>query len=400
MTRHERHPRGAGIVIAGGGLAAQRAVEALRRHGHDGTIQMVSDEAVAPYDRPPLSKAYLAGDLDEAALRFRADDWYRDRDVDLLLGERAAELDLAGHELMLASGSRLRFSQLLIATGSSPRRLPATERFSNVHELRSLPDARRLRDALSPDARVVVIGAGFIGQEVAATARATGARVTVIEAAPAPLAAVLGVKLGGWFARLHRDEGIDVHVSARIANLHGRDGVEAIELQDGRRFECDVVVVGIGTVPATAWLAGSGLDDGGVPVDAAGRTHAPDVYVAGDAAKHYDARLGSHTRTEHWEAAARQGAAAARAMLGLEVPPAAAPSFWSDQHGIRIQYVGHAHGADDIRIDGDPDARDFTATFADSGRTIGALLVGRPHALAEIRRQIEHTTNPPESEAA
>ena len=400
MTNHERHLRGVGIVIAGGGLAAQRAVEALRRNGHDGTIHLVSDEAVAPYDRPPLSKEYLAGGIDEAALRFRADDWYRDRDVELLLGERAAGLDVAARELTLASGSRLPFSQLLIATGSSPRRLPGTESFSNVHELRSLADARRLREALHADARVVLIGAGFIGQEVASTARAVGAHVTVIEAAPAPLAAVLGVELGGWFARLHRDEGIDVHVSARIAKLHGRDGVEAIELDDGRRIDCDLVVVGIGTVPATAWLAGSGLDDGGIPVDATGRTRAPGVYAAGDAAKHFDARLGAHTRTEHWEAAARQGASAARTMLGLDVPPAATPSFWSDQHGIRIQYVGQAHGADDIRIDGDPDARDFTATFAENGRTIGALLVGRPHALAEIRRQIEHTTSPPEREAA
>jgi NADPH-dependent 2,4-dienoyl-CoA reductase/sulfur reductase-like enzyme len=245
-----------------------------------------------------------------------------------------------------------------------------------------------------------VIGAGFIGQEVASTARAVGAHVTLIEAAPAPLAAVLGVELGGWFARLHRDEGIDVHVSARITKLHGRNGVEAIELDDGRRIDCDLVVVGIGTAPATAWLAGSGLDDGGIPVDPGGRTRVRGVYAAGDAAKHFDVRLGAHARTEHWEAAARQGAAVARTMLGLDVPPAATSSFWSDQHGIRIQYVGHAHGADDIRIDGDPGTRDFTATFCDNGRTIGALLVGRPHALAEIRRQIEHSTRPSEREAA
>jgi NADPH-dependent 2,4-dienoyl-CoA reductase/sulfur reductase-like enzyme len=173
MTNHERRLRGAGIVIAGGGLAAQRAVETLRRSGHDGTIHLISDEAVAPYDRPPLSKRYLAGGIDEAALRFRADDWYRDREVELLLGERAAGLDIAARELRLASGSRLPFSQLLIATGSRPRRLPGTERFSNVHQLRNLADARRLRDALHAGARLVVIGAGFIGQEVASTATAS-----------------------------------------------------------------------------------------------------------------------------------------------------------------------------------------------------------------------------------
>ncbi len=400
MTSHERHLRGAGIVIAGGGLAAQRAVETLRRSGHDGTIQLISDEAVAPYDRPPLSKEYLARGLDDAALRFRADDWYRDRDVELLLGERAVGLDVAGRELLLASGSRLPFWQLLIATGSSPRRLPGVERFSNVHELRTLADARRLRDALRAGARLVMIGAGFIGQEVASTAHGLGAHVTVIEAARAPLAAVLGVELGAWFAQLHRDEGIDVRLSARITRFHGGDAVEAIELDDGQRIDCDIVVVGVGTVPATRWLAGTGLDDEGIPVDAAGRTAIPGIYAAGDAAKHFDSRLGAHTRTEHWEAAARQGGAAARSMLGLAVPPPATPSFWSDQHGLRIQYLGHAHGADDIRIDGDPHARDFTATFTDHGRPIGALLVGRPHALPEIRRQIEQATHPPERKAA
>jgi 3-phenylpropionate/trans-cinnamate dioxygenase ferredoxin reductase component len=400
MTSHERHRRGAGVVIAGGGLAAQRAAETLRRNGHDGTIQLISDEAVAPYDRPPLSKEYLARKIDDAALRFRADDWYRDRDVELLLGERAVGLDVAGRELTLASGSRLPFRQLLIATGSTPRRLPGIERFSNVHELRSLADARRLRDALRLGARLVMIGAGFIGQEVASTAHGLGVHVTVVEAARAPLAAVLGVELGAWFARLHRDEGIDVRLSARITQFHGRDAVEAIELDDGPRIECDLVVVGVGTVPATRWLVGSGLDDEGIPVDAAGRTAVPGIYAAGDAAKHFDSRLGAHTRTEHWEAAARQGAAAARSMLGLDAPPPATPSFWSDQHGLRIQYLGRAHGADDIRIDGDPRARDFTATFTDHGRPIGALLVGRPHALAAMRRQIDQATKPPGRKAA
>ena len=400
MTNHEPRARSAGIVIAGGGLAAQRAVETLRRNGHDGPIRLVSDEAVAPYDRPPLSKDYLAGRIDEAALRFRADEWYGDRDVELLLGERAAALDVAARELTLASGSRLAFSQLLIATGSRPRRLPGTERFSNLHELRSLADARRLREALRPGARLAVIGAGFIGQEVASSAHRLGSHVTVIEAAAAPLAAVLGVELGGWFAQLHRDEGIDVRLLARIMRLHGGDDVEAIELDDGHRIDCDLVVVGIGTVPATAWLAGSGLDDDGIPVDATGRTAVPRIYAAGDAAKHLDARLGGHVRTEHWEAAARQGAAAARAMLGLAVPAPSTPSFWSDQHGIRIQYIGHAHGADEIRIDGDPRARDFTATFIANRRPIGALLIGRPHALPEIRRQIDQATDPHERKAA
>jgi NADPH-dependent 2,4-dienoyl-CoA reductase/sulfur reductase-like enzyme len=247
---------------------------------------------------------------------------------------------------------------------------------------------------------VVVVGAGFIGQEVASTARRLGADVTIVEAAPTPLAAVLGPQLGAWFAGLHREEGIELHLSAQITALRGNGAIEEIALGDGRVIPCDVLVVGIGTAPATDWAARSGLDDGGIPVDAAGRTALPGVFAAGDASKHLDARRGLHTRTEHWEAAARQGAAAARAMLGLDVPPPPVPSFWSDQHGVRIQYVGSAHGADGLQVDGDLTARDFTATFTHRGRPIAALLVGRPHALAGTRRAIEQATPLPERTAA
>jgi NADPH-dependent 2,4-dienoyl-CoA reductase/sulfur reductase-like enzyme len=400
MADQDQHRPGTGVVIAGGGLAAQRAVETLRRNGYERRITIVSDEPVAPYDRPPLSKEYLAGELGDDALRFRADGWYRDHDVEIVLGRRAVGLDIPARELLLAAASRLSFSQLLIATGGSPRRLPGTEHYDNVHVLRTLADAARLRDAIRPGARVAVIGAGFIGQEVASTAHRLGAHVTVVEAATAPLVAILGARLGAWFAQLHRDEGIDVHLSARIAGFRGGDTVEAVELEEGRRVDCDLVVLGIGTIPATAWLAASGLDDGGVSGDAAGRTAAPGIYAAGDAAAHLDPRRGIRTRTEHWEAAARQGAAAARAMLGLEPPPPATPSFWSDQHGVRIQYIGHAQGADDLEIDGDPEQRDFTATFTHHRRPIGALLVGRPHALPEMRHRIEQATHATERKAA
>ena len=377
-----------GIVIAGGGLAAQRAAETLRRHGHDGPLCLLAAEPEPPYDRPPLSKEFLAGELDERALRFRDDGWYADNAVDVLTGDPVSALDAAERAVVLESGRRVRFGRLLIATGSAPRRLPGTAGLENVHELRTLADARRLRGALGGGSRVVVVGAGFIGQEVAATARRLGAEVTIVEAAAAPLAGVLGTELGHWFARLHREEGIDVRLSAQIARLHGPRTVAAVELDDGDRIPCDTLVVGIGTIPATEWLARSGLDDRGIPVDPAGATAIPGVYAAGDASRPFDPHVGAHVRSEHWEGAARQGATAARAMLGLATPPAPPPSFWSDQHGIRIQYLGHAHGADRIAIDGDPPARDFTATFTRHDRPIGALLVGRPHALAEARRRL------------
>lgn len=394
MTSTPLSSRPPGVLIAGGGLAAQRAAETLRRSGYDGPVRVIAGEAQEPYDRPPLSKEFLAGDVDETALRLRPDAWYADHAVELLLGERAAALDAAARTVTLESGGRLRYAQLLIATGCVPRRLPGSERFDNVHELRTLADARALRDALRPGARVVIVGAGFIGQEVAATAHRLGAEVTIVEAAASPLAAVLGEELGGWFTQLHREEGIEVLVSAQIARLHGDWGVQAVELQDGRRLDCDLMVVGIGTEPATAWLAGSGLDDGGIRVDAAGRSAAPGVFAAGDACRSFDVALGTHVRTEHWEAAGRQGAAAARAMLGLAPAPPAVASFWSDQHGVRIQYLGHAHRADAMRIDGDPAARDFTATFTHQDRPVAALIVGRPQALPDLRRRIHAATHP------
>ena len=385
----------AGVLIVGGGLAAQRACETLRRHGHEGPIRVLAAEADLPYDRPPLSKEYLAGKAHETALHFRSAGWYAEHDIELLLDRRALRLDPVAREVTTSDGTRLTYHRLLIATGSTPRRLPIAGGYDNVHELRTLDDARAVRRALGPRMRLVVIGAGFIGQEVAATARSLGAHVTMIEAAAAPLVAVLGARLGHWFARLHRDEGIDVLLSARIERLHGADSAEAVQLDDGRLIECDAVVVGIGTVPATTWLEGSGLDHDGVCVDTAGRTAIPDVFAAGDASRPLDPQLGTHVRSEHWEAAARQGAAAARAMLGLEIPPAPPPSFWSDQHGLRIQYLGHAQGADALEIDGDPEVRDFTATFTRRRQPVAALLVGRPHALPETRRRIQDAAAPP-----
>ena len=394
--------RRAGVVIAGGGLAAQRASETLRRHGYAGAVRVIAREPHAPYDRPPLSKEFLAGEVDERALEFRPQSWYAEHDVELLLGERVTGLDAGRREVRLAGGGRVPFEQLLIATGSAPRRLAGTERCENVYELRTRDDARALREALSTRPRLILIGAGFIGQEVAATAKRLGATVTIIEAAPTPLAAILGPQLGEWFADFHRREGIKLVLSARIARFHGARAVHAVELEHGRRIECDLLVVGIGTEPTTSWLRDSGLDQGGVRVDAAGRTAIPGIFAAGDASAQFEPRRSAYVRTEHWEAAARQGASAARAMLGLQTPAAAPPSFWSDQHGVRIQFLGDTHGADRLEIDGRPAARDFTALFTNNDRPVAALLVGRPRALPELRQRIHDaaSTNNHERNAA
>lgn len=378
-----------GVVIVGGGLAAQRCAEALRRRGYEGPVRMVCAEPDPPYDRPPLSKELLAGELDEQALSFRPAWWYQEKEVELLLGVRAEELHAGARRVTLDTGALLPYSKLLIATGGSARRLPFLEGYENVHYLRTIGDARRLRDDLGGGARLAVVGAGFIGQEVAATARRLGAEVTMIEALETPLAPILGERLGGWFAGLHSDEGVTVLTGAMLEGARGEGRVEELLLAGGMRLACDAVVVGVGTAPAATWLRGTGLEETGIRTDASGRTTLPAVFAAGDVTVPFDPRFGVHARTEHWDAAAWQGAAVAKTMLGEYPGTPPLPSFWSDQYGLRIQYVGHAHHADAVVIDGDPASRDFEVLFTRAGVPVAGLAVGRPRAIPALRRQIE-----------
>jgi len=272
--------------------------------------------------------------------------------------------------------------------------LPFLDGYENVHHLRTLADARRLRAELSAGARLAIVGAGFIGQEVAATARKLDAEVTMVEALETPLAPILGLELGGWFAGLHRDEGVRFLTGARLEGARGEGRVEELVLAGGERLPCDAVVVGVGTAPATGWLRGSGLEENGVRTDASGRTRVPGVFAAGDATLSFDPRFGAHARTEHWDAAAWQGAAAARAMLGEYPGTPPLPSFWSDQYGLRIQYVGHAHHADAVLFDGDPARRDFEAVFTRGGVPVAGLAVGRPRAIPALKKRIEAGHSP------
>jgi NADPH-dependent 2,4-dienoyl-CoA reductase/sulfur reductase-like enzyme len=349
------------IVIAGGGLAAQRCCERLRRRGYDGAITMVCDEPLAPYDRPPLSKEYLSGTM-TAPPRLRPDGWHADNDVELVLDMPAKALHADASELELADGTRLHYRQLLIATGAVPRTLPGIE----GHVLRTLADAEALRDSLGPGTRLAVIGAGFIGQEVASTASRLGAEVTLFEAMRAPLAHIVGDAVGDWFTRLHCSHGVDVRAGTAF--------------DPSRAGEFEELVIGVGVTPATEWLRGTAIGPNGtfaIRADHAGRTCIPNVFAAGDCAG-----------TQHWEAAVQQGGAAALAMLG-ESPPAPPPSsFWSDLYGIRVNWLGDARGAGSVDVDGDLEANDFSVIYRRDGRAVAGLLVGRPQALPQLRKEL------------
>jgi NADPH-dependent 2,4-dienoyl-CoA reductase/sulfur reductase-like enzyme len=378
-----------GVLIVGGGLAGQRCAETLRRRGYEGPVRILCAESEPPYDRPPLSKAVLAATAEDDSVAFRSRDWYEENAVELMLGTRAEGLEPGARLIFLAGGEPVPYGKLLVASGGSPRRLPFLEGFENVRCLRTLADARRLRAELARGVRLAIVGAGFIGQEVAATALGLGAEVTIVEAMEVPLAPILGAELGRWFADLHTKEGARLLTGALLEGARGGGRVEQLLLVDGTAIDCDVVVAGIGTVPATGWLRGSGLAESGVKVDVHGRTALPDVFAAGDASIPFDPRFGVHARTEHWDAAAWQGAAAAKAMLGDEAGTPPLPSFWSDQYGVRIQSVGHPHHADSVLVEGNPAARDFEAVFSRDGAPVAGLTVGRPRSIPALRKRIE-----------
>jgi NADPH-dependent 2,4-dienoyl-CoA reductase/sulfur reductase-like enzyme len=386
---------GGGVVIAGGGLAAQRCAETLRRLGYEGRVRVVCAEGHLPYNRPPLSKEVLREAAAEDSLAFRASEWFEQKQVELVGGVAASGLDPASHRLALADGSTLDYEQLVVATGARPRMLDAFAGYANVSTLRTLEDARGLRELLEAGARLLIIGAGFIGQEVAAAARHHGAAVTVVEAEPLPMHGLLGRELGGWFAALHREHGVELVLGHTAAQVHGGERVEEVTLDDGSHVQADHVLVAVGVAPDIGWAADAGLAGSGIPTDATGRSELPDVYAAGDVAACYDAFLGRHALSGHWESAGRQGAAVANAIVGREPPAAALSSFWSDQYGLRIQYVGHAFLADAVTIDGDPAENDFAAVYSRAGTPVAALVVGRPRALGELRERLAYMTAAP-----
>jgi NADPH-dependent 2,4-dienoyl-CoA reductase/sulfur reductase-like enzyme len=386
------------IVVVGASLAGLRAAEALRDAGYDATLTLVGAERRMPYDRPPLSKQLLSGEWDAERTDLRDRASYEALDLDLRLGRTATALDLAARAVELDGGESVGFDGLIVATGAAPRVLPGTPALEGIHTLRTLEDCLAIRRAFDEGGRVAVVGAGFIGSEVAASARERGLDVTLIEAAPVPLVRAVGEEMGRVCAALHGDHGVDLRLGAGVEGFEGSGRVERVRLSDGTAVDADIVVVGVGVAPSTGWLESSGLAlRDGVVCDAICAASAPGVYAAGDVARWRNPLFDDEMRVEHWTNATEQGRAAALNLLAgpAEATPfAPVPYFWSDQYGVKIQFVGHIRPDDEVRVvHGSTDDRRFVALYRRGARLAGALGFDRPGLVMACRRLIAERTS-------
>ncbi|WP_083884319.1 NAD(P)/FAD-dependent oxidoreductase [Nocardia higoensis] len=381
------------IIIVGAGLAGLRTAEELRRAGYEGPLVLLGDESRLPYDRPPLSKQFVRGETDDTTLR--PAEFFEEKAIDLRLGVAATGVDTAARRLRLADGDVLDYSHLIIATGLRPRRLPGLPDLAGIHVLRDHADAIGLRAEVTAASKALVVGAGFIGCEVAASFRASGLDVVLVEPQPTPLASVLGEQVGALVARMHRDEGVDLRCGVGLATLlAGEDGrVAGARLADGAEVRADLVVIGVGSRPAIEWLAESDValadpaDGGGVLADEVGRTSAENVWAVGDvAAWRHD--TGEQARVEHWTNAGEQAKLLACALLGAEPPTAArVPYFWSDQYDVKIQALGTPSAGDDVVVVSD-DGRKFLAYYSRAGALTGVVGAGMTAQVMKARAKV------------
>ncbi|MFF0815753.1 NAD(P)/FAD-dependent oxidoreductase [Rhodococcus sp. NPDC003318] len=380
------------IVIVGAGLGGLRTAEELRRAGYEGGITLVGEETHLPYDRPPLSKNVVRGETDDVTLK--PAEYYDEISVDLRLGVAATALDTAARTVTLADGASIDYDHLVIATGLTPRRIPGLPELDGVHVVRTLEDARKLREDLVPGRTALVVGAGFIGCEVAASMRARGLDVVLIEPQPTPLASVLGQQVGALVARLHTDEGVDVRTGVGLTALVGDGRVTGAVLADGSELAVDLVVVGIGSNPVTGWLDGSAVAlaertaGGGVLADETGRTSDPNVWVVGDVAA-WRQSGGEQRRVEHWSSVGEQAKVLAHTLVVGAAPdaPAQVAYFWSDQYDVKIQALGEPSHTDTVHVVRD-DGRKFLALYERDGRLAAVVGCGVAGQVMKLRAKV------------
>ncbi|MBF0660418.1 MAG: FAD-dependent oxidoreductase [Rhodococcus sp.] len=374
------------IVIAGAGLAGVRTAEELRRAGYEGEIVLLDDEGHLPYDRPPLSKDVIRGEREDTTLR--PAEFFDEQRIDLRLGAAARSVDTDARTVTLADGTELAYDELVVATGLRARRIPGLPDLDGVHVLRSVDDSRALRAAIVPGVRALVVGAGFIGCEVTASLRALGVDVVLLEPQPTPLASVLGTEVGSLVARLHTDAGVDLRAGVGLAELRGDGHVTSAVLGDGTEIDVDLVVLGIGSVPVTEWLEGSGIElDNGVVCDDTGKASAPHVWAVGDVAS-WQVPGGARKRVEHWTSAGEQATVLAKKIVTGESGGAGqVPYFWSDQYDIKIQGLGAVRADDTVHVVRD-DGRKFLAYYEREGRLVGVVGGGLPAQVMKTRMKI------------
>ena len=382
MTEH--------LVVVGAGQAATQAAQTLRQQGYPGAITLLGEEPYAPYQRPPLSKKYFSGETPRERLLLRPLPFYAEKGIALELGTRVDEIDASAHVLRLRDGRALRYDKLLITTGSRPRTLavPGTE-LPGVHHVRTIADIDALNATLSPNARVVVIGGGYIGLEMASVARQRGFAVTVLEAADRVLGRVVCAPVSAFYTDLHRAAGVEVHVDAVVRALHGRARVEAVETADGRRFPCDAVIVGIGVVPNVELAAAAGLEcSNGIRVDEHARTADADVLACGDCTSHPLPLYARSVRLESVPNAIHQAKVAAATLLQNPSAYSEIPWFWSDQYDVKMQIVGLSHGHDTAVLRGDPARKTFAVYYLANRRLIAVDAVNSPREFAHAKKLI------------
>lgn len=367
-------------VIVGAGQAGSDLTTALRQMGYTGRIVLIGDEQAPPYRRPPLSKAYLAGDIGEEALYLKPAATYTKQNVELRTGVRVASIDRQAHTVTLADGESIKYDKLALTTGGHARRLPlpGAEK-PNVHYVRTLADIQRLKEQFLPGNRLVIIGGGYIGLEAAAVGIKKDLKVTLVEALPRLLARVTGPELSQYYDGVHRRHGVDIRLGAGVQALEGDQIVDTVILQDGTRIPADLLIVGIGLIPNTELAEHAGLEvDNGVIVDLYAQTSDPDIVAAGDCTNHENGFLGRRLRLESVPNASEQARVAAASICGQKVPHVGVPWFWSDQYDLKLQMVGLSQGYDKVVIRGSMEADNFSAFYLKDGVVISVDTVNRP----------------------